>query len=156
MRDLHWEDESHKFAVENLRGLTSGTLKISGSRSILHGHDRVLVIALVSGHPASPSVCACTCAYTATQEMGWGLHHCSRTPRRDPGLPGGSVGTLACSGLPGVSPAGVLAGRPVIPAPQPPEPWEPLSTHAFTPSACKGQVCHQKDDLYCFLLYKVY
>lgn len=100
--------------------------------SILHGHNRVPVICSVSGHPTPHSVCACICAYMAAQEVGWRLQPPFSDPLEEPRpflgsawalwleRPGWSgspaVPLLACSGLSGVSPAGV---RVVILEPQP-------------------------------------
>lgn len=100
--------------------------------SILHGHNRVPVICSVSGPPTPHSVCACICAYMAAQEMGWRLQPPFSEPLEEPraflgsawalwlGRPGWSgspaAPLLACSGLSGVSPAGV---RVVILEPQP-------------------------------------
>lgn len=83
------------------------------------------MIALVSGHPVSPSICACTCAYTAAQEMGWGLHHRSRTPSEGPRPPWGQCGhsgfLWAAWGLTSRS-AGGQASHPSTSAPSPRRP----------------------------------
>lgn len=90
------------------------------------------MICSVSGPPTPHSVCACICAYMAAQEMGWRLQPPFSEPLEEPraflgsawalwlGRPGWSgspaAPLLACSGLSGVSPAGV---RVVILEPQP-------------------------------------
>lgn len=90
------------------------------------------MIRSVSGPPTPRSVCACICAYVAAQEMGWRLQPPFSDPLEEPrpflgsawalwlerpgwsGRPAAPL--LACSGLSGVSPAGV---RVVILEPQP-------------------------------------
>ena len=95
-------------------------------------NNRVPVMCSVSGPPTPHSVCACICAYMAAQEMGWRLQPPFSEPLEEPraflgsawalwlGRPGWSrspaAPLLACSGLSGVSPAGV---RVVILEPQP-------------------------------------
>lgn len=46
------------------------------------------------GHPASHSACACTCAYTTTQGMDWGLWPPLLPLRGTPDFPWVSVGVL--------------------------------------------------------------
>ena len=92
--------------------------------SILCAQDRIPEIRCVSGHPASPSFCAYTCAHPAAQEMGWGLRPPLLSPQPFP-----------------------FPGFPGLPAPP-----EPPSICVFILSACKGQICHRKGDRYFFLL----
>lgn len=65
-------------------------------RSILHGHHRVPVIRSVLGHPASPSVSACSC-FPAAQETGWWLRPALTDPSG--GRPRLSLGSAWHSGL---------------------------------------------------------
>ena len=112
------------------------------------------MICSVLGHPTPHSVCACICAYMAVQEMGWRLQLLLSDPLEEPqpflgsawalwlersGLSGSpAVPLLACSGLSRFHQQ--ERGWSSLS----PSPSEPLSTCAFTPSACKGRICHRK------------
>ena len=123
-------------------------------RSILHGHNRIPPTGSVLGHPTPHCVFACICAHTATQEMDWSCSHGSQTPWRNPSLFLSQHGHFGWNDLAGV---GALLS-PCLPAPgslgshrqehgwssESPSPLEALSTCAFTPLACRGQICHRK------------
>ena len=102
-------------------------------RSVLRGQDRVPVTALSRGPP---------------HPLAFGL---VPVPSRPPWRRAGAAPPPP-DPAEGARPPRGRTGPSARASPRP-EPRAPLSTCAFTPSACKGQICHRNDDLHCSLLY---